>query len=522
MGEMVLIIGILFAFCIVSVLIILLISGRRKQVRGTDIIMLLFFVNMIYAFGYALELTVASAESKAVWNHFQYFGIPFIAPLWYMLSVQFKDRRYKWSLKKVLPVFILPVVTLAMNLTHGENGLLYSSLWMTEWKGVQILVFRKGYWYYANTVYQMALIMLAIINYHVALKKNRGVERKQALAMLALSASGLAVTFSGVFSAETACIDYASIFVSSSSILFLVALFKYELFELLPVAYLNVFEYAADPILILNDSLRLVKANRVARSFFSDILKDGAYAFLDELFDFFPDLTDTLRQKKEYLLTRTEGGKTVHFTARLISLVPPNGRSKRDIGYLLSFSNVTDHIHQVQKLEIAASVDPLTGLFNRGYFFKIAQRAIDKAKNEGQPLAVVMIDVDNFKAINDTYGHQGGDRVLKAVADIAGSRLRAGDTFARYGGEEFIIILPDTGPGAAKAIVQRVAAAVREAEVSHEGQAIKLTVSAGIGSAEPPAALSIDEYVALADSALYQAKKGGRDKVCLEKPAQAE
>lgn len=170
-------------------------------------------------------------------------------------------------------------------------------------------------------------------------------------------------------------------------------------------------------------------------------------------------------------------------------------------------------------LRRAATYDTLTGILNRRAFLDLAEREVARSRRSGAPYALLVMDIDHFKQVNDTYGHQAGDEVLKAVtATVAGS-LRQVDLFGRYGGEEFCILLPDTRRDAARAVAERIRAAISEVEVTHDGTAITTTVS--IGVVESTKAAGFDTIVAEADIALYRAKASGRNRVVVHQPEHA-
>ncbi len=162
-------------------------------------------------------------------------------------------------------------------------------------------------------------------------------------------------------------------------------------------------------------------------------------------------------------------------------------------------------------LRRAAVTDPLTGVLNRRSFQEITTSNDRRARRGGTTFAVLMIDIDHFKRINDTYGHPAGDAVIRELADVARRTLRPSDVIARYGGEEFVISLPDTERDAAMVVAHRLRAAVEESAVISDAGAIRFTVSVGvaIGSRGTP----MKEAISLADKALYAAKANGRNRV---------
>ncbi len=172
-----------------------------------------------------------------------------------------------------------------------------------------------------------------------------------------------------------------------------------------------------------------------------------------------------------------------------------------------------------ERLKMVGLTDVLTGVQNRRYFEHRCPVEISQARRYKHPLACIFLDIDKFKRINDSYGHQTGDEVLRGVARLIQSQLRSGDTIARYGGEEFVALLPKSELHHAHHIAERIRASVEEKPFkAHSGQAIKVTISIGL-SMLPARNLADDnpqcaeQLLAAADKALYQAKHKGRNRV---------
>jgi diguanylate cyclase (GGDEF)-like protein len=156
---------------------------------------------------------------------------------------------------------------------------------------------------------------------------------------------------------------------------------------------------------------------------------------------------------------------------------------------------------QARQVRELARRDELTGLPNRRAWNDELPRALEQARRGGAPVTVALIDLDRFKAFNDTHGHPAGDRLLKAAAAAWHETLRSVDVLARYGGEEFIVLLPDAGAGPAREVLTRMLAA------TPQGQ----TFSAGLAVWD--ATETSDELIERADAALYAAKAAGRDRI---------
>lgn len=163
-----------------------------------------------------------------------------------------------------------------------------------------------------------------------------------------------------------------------------------------------------------------------------------------------------------------------------------------------------------------AMQDALTGLSNRRFFIPAAQREIDLARRHGQPLAVVILDVDHFKSINDAFGHLRGDDVLVQIAQRCRHALRTTDLLARWGGEEFIMLLPNTPLPQALQLAERVREDIAcKRRIQIDGHDLQVTASMGVAGKTPGASLSLDELIQRADSALYRAKSDGRNRLAI-------
>jgi two-component system cell cycle response regulator len=165
-----------------------------------------------------------------------------------------------------------------------------------------------------------------------------------------------------------------------------------------------------------------------------------------------------------------------------------------------------------------AAHDPLTGLYNRRYFERRLKEESAHAKRHKRPFALVLVDLDHFKLVNDTYGHEDGDRVLKHVAEVMGGSLREDDVACRYGGEEFLLLLRATSGTAARVVANRLRASLAQKPIGlgEKGEKRHITFSAGVASADDRNAYNADDIVARADSALYRAKRAGRNRVEME------
>lgn len=183
------------------------------------------------------------------------------------------------------------------------------------------------------------------------------------------------------------------------------------------------------------------------------------------------------------------------------------------MGFADSIAESLSNSHEYEGLREEAQTDPLTGLYSRRHLDSVGPKLLQACQQDRQPVALLLVDVDHFKLINDNHGHLVGDAILMSIAQLCRSLLRQGDLFFRYGGEEFIAILPNTDAE----VAVRVAGRLREITAGARFRGIKneVTASIGVASVAPGHLVEFAEVLAEADQAMYQAKAKGRNTVVL-------
>lgn len=234
------------------------------------------------------------------------------------------------------------------------------------------------------------------------------------------------------------------------------------------------------------------------------------------------DATELFAEAREPILTKLDDVVSVHQAMSEAQLRSLEWMQAVSLGVvivtllieaLLIFRPMVRRIaRHTQALMRMASTDPLTGALNRRSFAERAGAELSRADRYGRTTGLLMLDADRFKAVNDRYGHAGGDAVLRAFATAVKDALRPADLVGRLGGEEFAVLLPETGIGGAEAAAERIRAAIEALDVASDGQVIRFTVSIGaVEVGRGPEALqgALDR----ADAALYRAKDLGRNRV---------
>ena len=275
-------------------------------------------------------------------------------------------------------------------------------------------------------------------------------------------------------------------------------------------------------IVVLDRERRVRFVNRAFRRLWRipDGLAESAPTFIklmyhgrgSEAYAVSPDrLGDSLA--KQLALIRSGEDRPLSIALRDGEVLQFRCKALADGGRLLTYGMVSELAHEAEALERLACLDGMTGLNNRRHFLALAENEWSRFRRYGHPLAVLMIDIDLFKSVNDKYGHDVGDEVIKAVAETLQKNKRASDIAGRLGGEEFAVILPEATLDSAVAAAERLRRLVTERAIAVEGGRLTVTVSVG-ACVSHAATTGIDELLKQADIALYEAKRSGRNRVC--------
>lgn len=221
----------------------------------------------------------------------------------------------------------------------------------------------------------------------------------------------------------------------------------------------------------------------------------------------------TSRDKKTDTVVGLEAGADDYLTKPIhpAELVARINTGIRLLSLEQSLKQANEEIRQL------SITDPLTGCFNRGYLVERFPKELSRAARYGHPLSVILADIDHFKKINDTYGHQTGDVVLKSFAQCISKQIRKKiDWVVRYGGEEFLVILPETGLTGGEVMAERLRVAVAEQQIESAGTIVNITASFGGASAvfiNDRDQINMERLINLADEKLYQSKREGRNRI---------
>jgi diguanylate cyclase (GGDEF)-like protein len=466
----------------------------------------------IYLMGYLMEINSETLSEMLFWNQIQYFGIPFFPALWLLMSMLYTGRiKGLWEWKFAL-VFIIPILTFLFRLTNKYHYLYYAKIELKEIGGIQLMLLSKGPWYFVQMGYVLICLILCTRFYYQRYVKSSNVEKNQFRLFLLASLLPYVGTILVTINLANIGIDYSALVLPLSIMFINIALTRYNFLEIKLMARERVFEDSQEGLIILNKDLEVMDFNPASIGFFNWMNAALKRERLDVLLENHTGVVECVKRGKEGTFEFMVGGKE-----RFMSVTPKEICSKKElVGILLAMEDVTERELNNRKLLEMAHYDMLSGLYSRRFYSEQAQAAIERAKRYGELISVIMMDIDNFKWINDKYGHSCGDRVIRAVSDLMKSFFRGTDIIGRIGGEEFSIIMLNSKSNEAYARVEALRINIEQMDFEYNGQKIPVTVSLGIAELENHCQ-SLDDLINCADDALYKSKNNGRNRTTIYK-----
>ncbi|GGN94396.1 histidine kinase N-terminal 7TM domain-containing diguanylate cyclase [Saccharibacillus kuerlensis] len=493
---------------------------RFRSAPGGGYYILAALMVSILSFGYALELTSPDLEQIKFWIGIEYFALPFLPVFTLLMCLEYVGMSLGPWKRRAL--YVIPALTFVLQHTNELHHLYYTSIELQPGLGFLVVDLERGPWYTVHTIYLYGCLILSMALLLMRMRQVRNRFRLQILAMTA----GLLIPVVGnlyyLAGLSPYGLDLGPVFISISFVFHSMALFRYQMFNVVPIARESVFESMGDGVLVLNEQNVLVDYNRAVLRFIPELTKRSIGRKVEAAMVPYPEIAKCIIAGNECDLKLDRADlEYAH-----VRFSPINGRSSRCSGRIVTFVDITDRILLEQELKRLASTDGLTGLFNKNALIEHSKQALQEQTQCGSGISVIMFDVDHFKRVNDTFGHEAGDRVLSEVADVIRRELDEKAIAGRYGGDEFVLCLPDTLPKEAWMLAERIRVGVERMKIVVEGREVRVTSSIGVSHTDALIHNETDCMQALmryADKGLYRAKQLGRNRVNLyQNPAVLE
>ncbi|QAA32141.1 hypothetical protein C1I91_11025 [Clostridium manihotivorum] len=463
----------------------------------------------ICLFGYLLELNSNLLPQMIFYNLIEYTALPFYPGCWLLLSLIHTKTIRTFKISVAWLIFIIPILTFFIRFTNSIHHYFYKSMTLKELWGLNFLYLEKGPWYLVFNSCMVLYLLVSIYVYMKNYKKVTAFEKSTYKVMILASLLPFIGLVLILVNPMQLGLNYIALLLPFSLSLILVALFKYDFLRLKTLAREVLFEKSTEAMILLDNTNRIMDHNTTAESIFSELKGQVNGKTIEYVLYRHPDFIEALKSDCNQDIKSICGSSEVYFEIKILKITDDFGCT---VGRLINLVNITERKNAQEALSILATTDSLTDLYNRSRFEELAKLTMERAKLYNTTFSLLMIDIDHFKIINDTYGHGAGDAVLKHLGTQMKDYFRKTDILARLGGEEFIVILPDTELEDGENLSEVFRNMISKRPVVYQDKSISFTLSIGISRFDPKLS-NFDEIMKLADDALYQSKKNGRNKV---------
>lgn len=472
-----------------------------------------------WSLAYSLELSGADLQTIQFWGDAKYVGIVLLAPSWAIFTLQYTDRQRMITPWLLAGLAVMPVLTLALLANSTTHDLIRFYLPLDP--GQELPSAHVGPLFWVHLVYSYALLVGGTILLALTFLRLSRFYRSQSIVLLLAATLPLAGNL--LYNLR---VDPFKHF-DPTPFAFLVCggvliwgLLRFGMLELVPIARDTIIERMSDSVIVLDVHRRIVDLNPAAEH----LLGCGAATAVGRpAGHLLPRCADLLNRHgsmgdAQTELRVTRSGPPRDYDVALTTINDPHGRPA---GHLLVLRDVTERKLSEQRLSRLAHYDTLTGMPNRQLFSDRLEEALSRARRRLRPLALLFCDVDRFKRVNDTLGHDIGDQALCQIAGRLKDVLREEDTIARLGGDEFVILLPEVERSADAELVAHLLVQALNVPLRVGQGNLYLTMSVGV-CLYPQDGLDGATLMRHADATMYRAKDHGRNRYELHSPESDE
>ena len=506
--------------------------ARKRNAPGSTTLRALLVVMSTWSATAAAIYIQDGFAGKVFWLNVMVVPVA-IAPILFMTFILKFSGSPVWVTRRALTLlYAFSIVFILLQWTNSYHHLVLSSVQLVEQDGFSALKIQRGPVYFVNLAIAYGTVTMGILTLvREALRASHLYRNQYRLLLLGCIVPLAFSIYSQLDYNALGNLDTSPISFGITGVIFAFTTLRTHFMDLIPVARSHLIENMGDGVLVLDAQNRIADLNPAMEVLLAEQPQQllGKCAF--ETFGGWVEKTRAIFGDFEL---KTEV-RLPSMPSQILDLRMTPLYDKNDLinGRLLVFRDITERKEVEKRLRDAnfrlksqlieigilqsqlreqAVRDSLTGLFNRRYLEETLDRELARAARESYPVSIIMIDIDHFKQINDTYGHEAGDIMLKALGGMLMTHSRRGDFACRYGGEEFLIVMPNM----ARSIVQERAAALRQSlkalMVRYGNHTLTATYSMGIAS-YPANGDTRESFLRAADMAMYAAKNAGRDDI---------
>lgn len=489
-----------------SVVCVALLIVGRNSIQSSPVT-LLFLAVSIYLLGNYIEIAYHSMEATKVGLFVRFIIVPYIPTLWYFCVRRYCGLTFQHRWVPLL-FLIVPTIFAYLCLSWESNHLLIADVYYQNSSGYGNPTIAYGPLYMVRNIYQLGINALGMVTiYNCRIKEAQHFKKQAVLFMVSvlIPLSNTMTYFTRVGSYYVDITPYTLLFATTLTLL----LYFFSLINLTDIIRYSTIDNINEGILYFDKDGLYLGCNAAADTVLP-MLKTVSVG---------TDIKNINALPVDLFLNEVDNADGIEFTVEYRGSLKTYTVSKSQIrrgtkviGYSLIITNITNMKKLLTDMEEKSKRDSLTGLYNKGFLIDYGQALLEDACRSNTSMALVMMDIDYFKNVNDSYGHPYGDYVLQEIANLCKSAFRKSDMIVRYGGEEFCILMPDILHDAARRKAEQVRKIIEQHPFSHEGTDIFLTVSMGLSFNRFPTD-TMDELIKRADECLYISKHDGRNKV---------
>jgi len=461
----------------------------------------------VYCFASAFGLIATTLGTIKVWTAIQYVGMAFSTPLGLLFIMQYLG--FRLTRKKIMALLAIPFISLIMVATNDIHHFHYRVFEIDPVLGTPYVYQEIGIWYIIHGMFTFGCMFVSFLLVLIHWKETTKAYRQQLIALMCGQLIPMITAFIYLLGLTPQGVDPVPMVLWASSFLYLWSINSSRLFRVMPVAKDAIFHSINDGVIVLDESERLIEFNQACSKVFpqltrSMIGRDIRKAWLEVTGQTMPFTLEAAVNTQDIEIVLSNHT----YQVRITELQHVNHGK----GLLLIFTDITELKELQRQLEQQAYYDELTQINNRRAFFQQCNQAYSEAGEASSAFTVILMDIDHFKNVNDTYGHAIGDQLLVHVVKVCQSVLKKGELFARYGGEEFVLALKDHTLSEGQALANLLCNSVESQPLMTTEGAIRATISCGVAEGTIGKE-TLYQLLNNADKALYAAKQAGRNRV---------
>lgn len=461
----------------------------------------------VYCFASAFGLIATTLSAIKVWTAIQYVGMAFSTPLGLLFIMQYLG--FHLTRKKIMALLAIPFISLIMVATNDIHHFHYRVFEIDPILGAPYVHQEIGIWYIIHGIFTFGCMFVSFLLVLIHWKETTKAYRQQLIALMCGQLIPMITAFIYLLGLTPQGVDPVPMVLWASSFLYLWSINSSRLFRVMPVAKDAIFHSINDGVIVLDESARLIEFNQACSKVFpqltrSMISRDIRKTWLEVTGQPMPFTLEAVVNTQDIEMVLSDHT----YQVRVTELQHVNHGK----GLLLIFTDITELKELQRQLEQLAFYDELTQIYNRRAFFQQCNQAYSEARESSSAFTVILMDIDHFKNVNDTYGHAIGDQLLVHVVKVCQSVLKKGELFARYGGEEFVLALKDSTLLEGQALANLLCNSVESQPLMTTEGAIRATISCGVAEGTKGQE-TLYQLLNNADKALYAAKQAGRNRV---------